>query len=73
MSELQVASIRTEVAAPAALVWDVLVDLDKYALWNPLNRRRPWPLRYNGKNVLVVGMGPAGYTLAHHLLNKASG
>ena len=39
MSELQVASIRTEIAAPAALVWDVLVDLDKYNLWNPLNRR----------------------------------
>ena len=27
------------------------------------------PLRYNGKNVLVVGMGPAGFTLAHHLMN----
>ena len=36
MSELQVASIRTEIAAPAALVWDVLVDLDKYNLWNCL-------------------------------------
>ena len=41
--------------------------------WNPLNRRRPYPLRYNGKNVLVVGMGPAGYTLAHHLLNEGFG
>jgi len=41
--------------------------------WNPLNRRRPTPLRYNGKNVLVVGMGPAGYTLAHHLLNEGFG
>ena len=41
--------------------------------WNPLNRRRPSPLRYNGKNVLVVGMGPAGYTLAHHLLNEGFG
>jgi NADPH-dependent glutamate synthase beta subunit-like oxidoreductase/NAD(P)H-flavin reductase len=41
--------------------------------WNPLNRRRPFPLRYNGKNVLVVGMGPAGYTLAHHLLNEGFG
>jgi NADPH-dependent glutamate synthase beta subunit-like oxidoreductase/NAD(P)H-flavin reductase len=41
--------------------------------WNPLNARRPYLLRYNGKNVLVVGMGPAGYTLAHHLLNEGIG
>ncbi|MCL2296937.1 MAG: FAD-dependent oxidoreductase, partial [Proteobacteria bacterium] len=37
--------------------------------WNPLNLRRPVPLPPSGKRVLVVGMGPAGYTLAHHLLN----
>jgi len=43
------------------------------ARWNPLNRRRPYPLPYNGKNVLVVGMGPAGYTLAHYLLNEGFG
>ncbi|MEW6126053.1 MAG: FAD-dependent oxidoreductase [Acidobacteriota bacterium] len=43
------------------------------ARWNPLNARRPYPLRYNGKNILVVGMGPAGYTLAHHLLNEGFG
>ena len=41
--------------------------------WNPLNLRRPYPLAYNGKKVLVVGMGPAGYTLAHHLLNEGFG
>ena len=41
--------------------------------WNPLNLRRPTPLPYNGKNILVVGMGPAGYTLAHHLLNEGFG
>jgi NADPH-dependent glutamate synthase beta subunit-like oxidoreductase/NAD(P)H-flavin reductase len=43
------------------------------ARWNPLNFRRPFPLAYNGKNILVVGMGPAGYTLAHHLLNEGFG
>jgi len=43
------------------------------AKWNPLNLRRPFPLPYNGKNILVVGMGPAGYTLAHHLLNEGFG
>src|SRR5262249_37248335 len=35
--------------------------------WNPLDVKRPYLLPYNGKNVLVVGLGPAGYTLAHHL------
>jgi len=41
--------------------------------WNPLNRERPFPVPYNGKNILVVGMGPAGYTLAHYLLNEGFG
>ncbi|MQA31127.1 MAG: pyridine nucleotide-disulfide oxidoreductase [Luteitalea sp.] len=41
--------------------------------WNPLNVRRPYPLPYNGKNILVVGLGPAGYTLAHYLLNEGFG
>ncbi len=38
--------------------------------WNPLNVARPLPLSDTGKNVLVVGMGPAGFTLAHHLMNE---
>ena len=37
--------------------------------WNPLNLRRPYPGTPTGKRVLVVGMGPAGFTLAHHLMN----
>jgi NADPH-dependent glutamate synthase beta subunit-like oxidoreductase/NAD(P)H-flavin reductase len=37
--------------------------------WNPLNLRRPLPRAATGKRVLVVGTGPAGFTLAHHLLN----
>ena len=41
--------------------------------WNPLNVRRPYALAYNGKNVLVVGLGPAGYTLAHYLVNEGFG
>lgn len=41
--------------------------------WNPLNRKRPYPLPYHGHNVLVVGMGPAGYTLAHYLINEGFG
>ena len=41
--------------------------------WNPLNIGRPYALPYIGKNVLVVGMGPAGYTLAHYLANEGFG
>ncbi len=41
--------------------------------WNPLNVRRPHARPYNGKNVLVVGLGPAGYTLAHYLVNEGFG
>ncbi len=41
--------------------------------WNPLNINRPYALEYNGKNVLVVGLGPAGYTLSHYLLNEGFG
>jgi NADPH-dependent glutamate synthase beta subunit-like oxidoreductase/NAD(P)H-flavin reductase len=37
--------------------------------WNPLNLRRPYPKAPSGKRVLVVGLGPAGFTLAHHLMN----
>ena len=37
--------------------------------WNPLNLRRPLPLADSGRKVLVVGLGPSGYTLAHHLMN----
>jgi len=37
--------------------------------WNPLNLRRPLPRPATGRRALVVGLGPAGFTLAHHLLN----
>src|SRR6185369_757819 len=33
------------------------------------NLRRPLPRPATGKRVLVVGMGPAGFTLSHHLMN----
>jgi NADPH-dependent glutamate synthase beta subunit-like oxidoreductase/NAD(P)H-flavin reductase len=62
-----------------AVLTDVLAlpfGLEIYGLltrWNPLNVRRPYALPYRGQDVLVVGMGPAGYTLAHHLLNEGFG
>jgi NADPH-dependent glutamate synthase beta subunit-like oxidoreductase/NAD(P)H-flavin reductase len=37
--------------------------------WNPLNLRRPLPRPRSGHRVLIAGMGPAGFSLAHHLLN----
>ncbi|HEX5613097.1 MAG TPA: FAD-dependent oxidoreductase [Burkholderiales bacterium] len=37
--------------------------------WNPLNLHRPLPLAETGRKVLVAGIGPAGFTLAHHLMN----
>ncbi|MBS4028136.1 MAG: FAD-dependent oxidoreductase [Ignavibacteriales bacterium] len=38
--------------------------------WNPINIERPHILPFNGKKILVVGLGPAGYTMAHYLLNE---
>ena len=37
--------------------------------WNPLNLVRPVPRAASGYKVLVVGLGPAGFTLSHHLMN----
>ncbi|HTV88157.1 MAG TPA: FAD-dependent oxidoreductase [Stellaceae bacterium] len=37
--------------------------------WNPLDLRRPLPKPQSGYKVLVVGLGPAGFNLAHHLVN----
>jgi len=37
--------------------------------WNPLNLHRPLTRPASGKRVLVAGMGPAGFTVAHHLMN----
>ncbi len=37
--------------------------------WNPLNLAQPVPRAASGRKVLVAGLGPAGYTLAHYLLN----
>ncbi len=37
--------------------------------WNPLNFARPYPKAATGYKVLVVGLGPAGFTLSHYLMN----
>ena len=61
--------------AETSILRDVLAlpwGFEIYALltrWNPLDIRRPLPRPDSGRTVLVVGLGPAGFTLAHHLMN----
>lgn len=53
-------------------VLDLPYGFEIYSLlsrWNPLNFQRPLPKENTGKSVLVVGLGPAGFNLAYHLLN----
>ncbi len=38
--------------------------------WNPLNYKDPLPKSNSKKRILICGLGPAGYTLAHYLLNQ---
>lgn len=62
-------SVLTDVLA---LPWGVEM-YDLLTRWNPLRLDRPYALPYNGRKVLVVGMGPAGYTLSLYLLNEGFG
>ncbi len=61
--------------AETSILKDVLSlpwGFEIYALltrWNPLDVRRPLPRPDSGRKVLIVGLGPAGFTLAHHLMN----
>ncbi len=38
--------------------------------WNPLKSEGYLPKEFNNYKVLVVGMGPAGFTLSHYLINE---
>jgi len=49
-----------------ALPWGVEV-YDLLTRWNPLRQRQYRLQSYNGHKVLIAGMGPAGFTMAHHL------
>jgi len=61
--------------AETSILRDVLTlpwGFEIYSLltrWNPLDLRRPLPYPESGRKVLIVGLGPAGFTLAHHLMN----
>lgn len=38
--------------------------------WNPLKSEEYLPKELNNYKVLIVGMGPAGFTLSHYLINE---
>lgn len=51
------------------LPWGVEI-YDLLTRWNPL-RKEQWVTKpYNGLKIMIAGMGPAGFTLAHHLLQE---
>lgn len=49
------------------LPWGVEI-YDLLTRWNPLRQQQFVMKPYNGLKVMIAGMGPAGFTLAHHLL-----
>ena len=48
------------------LPWGVEI-YDLLTRWNPLRQQHYLLKPYNGRKVLVAGMGPAGFTMAHYL------
>ncbi len=48
------------------LPWGVEI-YDLLTRWNQLRREQHTMQPYNGRKVLIAGMGPAGFTMAHHL------
>lgn len=49
------------------LPWGVEI-YDLLTRWNPLRDSQYKMKSFNGSKILIAGMGPAGFTLAHHLL-----
>jgi len=65
---VDIPQVETRVLADVLdLPWGVEI-YDLLTRWNPLRERQYLAQSYNGLKVLVMGMGPAGFTLAHHLL-----
>ncbi len=54
------------------LPWGVEV-YDLLTRWNPLRHEQYVQAPYNGRKVLISGMGPAGFTMAHHLTMEGCG
>lgn len=71
MSEFEIASEVVEIAAPASLVWSILVDLENYGQWNPLNRRVESTLRIGDPVKLWISdpeVAKAGEIFEHRLV-----
>lgn len=51
------------------LPWGVEI-YDLLTRWNPLRHKQFVAKPYCGRKVIIAGMGPAGFTLAHHLLQE---
>ncbi|MHB1586046.1 MAG: pyridine nucleotide-disulfide oxidoreductase [Acidiferrobacteraceae bacterium] len=49
-----------------ALPWGVEI-YDLFTRWNPLRNVQYRMKPFNGRKVLIAGLGPAGFTMAHHL------
>jgi NADPH-dependent glutamate synthase beta subunit-like oxidoreductase/NAD(P)H-flavin reductase len=54
------------------LPWGVEI-YDLLTRWNPLRSTQYLPKPYQGKHIYIAGMGPAGFTLSHHLLMAGFG
>ena len=54
------------------LPWGVEI-YDILMRWNPLRRTQAVEQLYTGKNVWVMGLGPAGISVTHHLLMAGCG
>ena len=64
---VNIPQIETRILTDAlALPWGVEV-YDLLTRWNPLRREQYRMQPYNGRKVLIAGLGPAGFTMAHHL------
>lgn len=67
---VDVPSVETEILeAVLSLPW----GFEIYSLltrWNPLKKKNGLPSSPTNKKVLVVGMGPSGFALSHHLLQE---
>lgn len=71
MSDYLIASEPIEIAAPASVVWQVIVDLPGYAAWNPLNRRVESTLKLGDPVKLWITdpeLAKAGAVFVHRLV-----
>lgn len=54
------------------LPWGVEI-YDILMRWNPMRRKQAIEKSYNGKKIWVMGLGPSGISVAHHLLMAGCG